>query len=117
QPAPPLSVPGEHPLLAQLNQETRQLYSEVRPSVVRVQMPIPRWTTDYAMRSLARWQQLDPEVRQRLTLEQSKSTRTEQIAPGVRGSRSYGEMRSVTPPSPQSDGDLSANTIFVNPAT
>jgi len=106
RPVAPPTAPGEHPLLAQLNQETRQLFGEVRPSVVRVQLPVPRWTNDYALRSLDRWQKLDPEVRSRLSQDRPTVLRGESVRAGA---------RDATPPSPQADGNLSSNTIYVNP--
>jgi small nuclear ribonucleoprotein (snRNP)-like protein len=52
-------------MLQELNRETEALYREVGASLVRVQLPKPRWMNDYAMAPINR-DRIDPEVRKRL---------------------------------------------------
>ena len=61
--------PSTRPLLNQLNDESQNLYNEVRVSIVRVQLPPPRWMSDLALADnpLDKWgAQLDPAVRAKL---------------------------------------------------
>ena len=64
--APAAPPPTSRPMLDELNRETESLYKEVGASLVRVQMPKPRWMSDYANAPMNRWDKLDPEVRKRL---------------------------------------------------
>ena len=52
-------------MLEELNHETETLYREVGTSLVRVQLPKPRWMNDYAMAPINR-DRLDPDVRKRI---------------------------------------------------
>jgi S1-C subfamily serine protease len=54
-------------MLDQLNRETQALYRQVQTGVLRVQLPTPKWASDYAMAPIDRWgKKIDPEVRKKL---------------------------------------------------
>jgi S1-C subfamily serine protease len=60
------------PLLQQINHETQALYESVRPGLVLVQLPPPRWVAQLMEQNnlLKKWgQQLDPTVREKLEEE------------------------------------------------
>lgn len=60
---------GQEPsLLEQLDRETQAMYRQVQQSVVRVELPPPAWVEELLVgeHPAAKWQQLDPEVRQTL---------------------------------------------------
>jgi S1-C subfamily serine protease len=66
------------PLLQQLSDETQQLYTQSRHSMVRVQLPTPQWLDQYNQRQLLlqKWgSQLDPQVREKLMEEQERYER------------------------------------------
>ncbi len=60
------------PLLERLDQEMRGLYESVQQSVVRVQLPPPRWVAEMLAEDhpAARWTDLDPQVKSRLDAQQ-----------------------------------------------
>jgi S1-C subfamily serine protease len=64
----PASLGRRHPLLDQLNRETRSLYDDVRQSVVRAQVPPQQWIDSYVKRQnlLNKYQNLSPEVKKEL---------------------------------------------------
>src|SRR4051812_2523921 len=64
----PASIGQRHPLLEQLNRETRSLFDDVRRSVVRAQVPPQQWMDNYAKKQnpLNKYQNLSPEVRKEL---------------------------------------------------
>src|SRR5258708_821102 len=64
KPAEP--APSRRPMLDELNRETEALYRDVAASLVRVQLPQPRWMGEYAMAPMKNWDKLDPDVRKRL---------------------------------------------------
>lgn len=67
--AEPATQPSAHPLLDALNRETQDLSHNLQGSVLRVQMPTPRWVIDLANRDRDnRFDKynLDPAVRQQL---------------------------------------------------
>jgi hypothetical protein len=74
QPPPPQAPIGPvptspHPLLDQLDRESRALYSDIQGSVVRVVLPPPNWAKELAAKSnpLNKWgNQLDEGVRKKL---------------------------------------------------
>lgn len=72
EPAP--STRPSTPLLDQLDRESRQLYQHLQQSMVRVEMPTPRWLRELAAEQnlLQKWRDLDPQVR-RLLEEQGFS--------------------------------------------
>jgi hypothetical protein len=70
--------PQRRPMLEALNHETEALYREVSASLVRVQLPQPKWMNDYAMAPMNRWDNLAPDVRKRL--EQQRPPGQDQIA-------------------------------------
>ena len=78
-PAPaPAAAAGARPLLQQLNQETQSLYHEVQASVVRVQLPPPRWAgavlVDADDNPIHKWaDQLDEPVKRQLAQEQGQA--------------------------------------------
>src|SRR3954453_8113450 len=61
----PAPAGERHPLLEQLNRETRALYDDVQRSVLRVQLPPQRWLDNYAAKQnpLAKYQNLSPQMR------------------------------------------------------
>jgi S1-C subfamily serine protease len=66
------------PLLQQLSNETQDLYTQSRHSMVRVQLPTPQWLDQYNRRQmlLQKWgAQLDPQVREKLIEEQERYER------------------------------------------
>lgn len=65
---PGVAMGQESSLLEQLDRETQAMYRQVQQSVVRVQLPPPAWVEDLLIgeHPAAKWQQLDPEVRQTL---------------------------------------------------
>lgn len=68
-----------YPLLEQLNRETQSLYLEVQGSLVRVQLPTPKWIRDAAAKDdpLARWNNIvDPQVKQRIDERRLANVRT-----------------------------------------
>lgn len=78
--APAADVPADrpapaHPLLDQLSRETQDLYRGLRGSVLRVQMPPPRWLNDPAARD-GQWDRkyknLNPDVRRTLEQQQQR---------------------------------------------
>src|SRR5205085_8624760 len=66
----PAAEPQRLPLLEQLTRETQALQAEVRQSVLRVQLPPPRWLDAAAGREaddpLKKYKDLDPRVREQL---------------------------------------------------
>jgi hypothetical protein len=74
---PPAPAAGTRPLLQQLNQETQSLYHEVQASVVRVQLPPPRWAGDVFVdpdNPIHKWaDQLDAPVKKQLEQEQAQA--------------------------------------------
>ncbi|HZL38552.1 MAG TPA: PDZ domain-containing protein [Tepidisphaeraceae bacterium] len=82
----PLPTPAR-PLLDALNRETQGLFQEVRASVVRVQLPQPRWMNAYARAPLNHWEQLDPGMRKRLEPSLLSGTtvivRTQRAGPAI----------------------------------
>ena len=64
----PAPVGERHPLLEQLNRETRALYEDVQRSVVRVQLPPQRWLDNFAAKQnpLAKYQNLSPQMRKEI---------------------------------------------------
>jgi hypothetical protein len=72
--APPAPPAPAHPLLDQLNHETQDLYHGLRGSILRVQMPPPRWMSDPAARDghWDRYKNLTPEVRRQLEQKQQR---------------------------------------------
>ncbi len=61
------------PLLEQINRETQSLFESVKPGLVRVQLPVPRWMAQLGEMDdpLAKWN-LDPKVKERLRAERAK---------------------------------------------
>lgn len=105
-------APTVHPLLEQLNQETQQLYRQVRPGVVRVQLPVPRWVDAYALGTINRWEKLDPEMRRQIQ-QQWRQNHTS-MAPASSDA-------AINPPNPSGPGDAASSgaangrIIFVRP--
>src|SRR5205809_650391 len=64
----PAPIGQRHPLLEQLNRETRALYDDVQRSVVRVQLPPQRWLENYATKQnpLSKYQNLSPQMRKEI---------------------------------------------------
>src|SRR3954471_7130475 len=64
----PASIGQRHPLLEQLNRETRALYDDVQRSVVRVQLPPQRWLDNYVAKQnpLAKYQNLSAQMRREI---------------------------------------------------
>ena len=59
--------PTTRPMLDQLNRETQGLYRQVQTGVFRVQLPPPKWASEYAREPIDRWaDKLDPDVRKKL---------------------------------------------------
>jgi len=52
------------PTLERINNETQALYEFVRPGLVRVELPVPKWMTELGSRDslLNKWD-LDPKIR------------------------------------------------------
>ncbi|HZK82494.1 MAG TPA: PDZ domain-containing protein [Humisphaera sp.] len=80
--APSATSQLRRPMLEELNHETEALYREVNASLVRVQLPQPKWMNDYAMAPMNRWDKLAPDVRKRL--EQQRLPVQEQNFSNVR---------------------------------
>jgi hypothetical protein len=72
---------GTRPLLQQLNEETQSLYREIQAGVVRVQLPPPKWAGQPLAGPddpLHKWgNELNPEVKQQLELEQKGAQKGE----------------------------------------
>src|SRR5439155_26116270 len=71
-------LPTSHPLLEQLDRETRGLIADVQGGVVRVQLPPPLWVREIAAREnpVNRWgSELNDDVKKRL-LEELQSAQT-----------------------------------------
>jgi len=106
-PAPALArrqgrpTPSEQPapMLERINAETQALYEHVRPCLVRVQLPVPKWMEKLGQQDnpINRWS-LDPEVRQALEAQRQ----------GI----ATGQMQAIITPStqPQSQPQSGAAT-------
>jgi len=70
------------PTLERINQETQALFETVRPGLVSVQLPVPKWLSALGERDnpINKWQ-LDPEVREALEAQQSKGQVNAVISP------------------------------------
>jgi PDZ domain len=68
-------TPSEQPapMLERINAETQALYEHVRPGLVRVQLPLPKWMEQLGQQDnpINRWP-LDPQVRETLESQQGK---------------------------------------------
>ncbi len=71
--ADPETGPATRPVLDQLNREVQSLYRESQNGLVRLQLPAPRWLNDYALAPINKWQNIDPEVRQKLEQAQQQA--------------------------------------------
>jgi PDZ domain len=73
--------PEKRPLLEELTRETQLLHREVRRSVLRVQLPPPRWLDEGAAREadnpLNKYKGLDPTVRRQLEQRTRRAASTE----------------------------------------
>ena len=84
-------TPTTRPLLTELNLETRELFTQVAPSIVRVQMPLPTSISFMPDDPLSKWaDRLDPQSLARLAELQRRS-------PGT--SFATAEIRPTTAPS------------------
>jgi hypothetical protein len=98
--------------LAQLNQETQALYREVRPGIVRVQLPVPRWADAYAMGPASQWEKLSPEIRRQL-LQQGRPIREE--LKSTTSSQTPGRESPARPAQSPTDASAPTRIIFVRP--
>src|SRR3954447_7230247 len=91
----PGPTPSERPapMLERINAETQALYEHVRPGLVRVQLPLPKWMEQLGQQDnpINRWP-LDPQVREMLESQQGKLA--------------TGQMQAIIPPTtqPQTEG-------------
>jgi hypothetical protein len=62
------------PTLERINQETQALFDTVKPGLVRVQLPVPKWLSQIGERDnpLNKWQ-LDPDVRAAIKAQQGQA--------------------------------------------
>jgi S1-C subfamily serine protease len=89
--AQPTDNPTTRPLLNELNRETQELFKQIAPSIVRVQMPLPSNVAQPPDETLLKWaDRLDPQSLARLAELQRRS-------PGV--SFATAEIRPTTVPS------------------
>jgi PDZ domain len=66
---PAKAIADAYPMLEQLNRETQSLYRDVQASLVRVQLPTPKWIRQAAANEdpLAKWDKvIDPQVKARI---------------------------------------------------
>jgi S1-C subfamily serine protease len=89
--AQPTETPATRPLLNELNHETQELFKQISPSIVRVEMPLPSGHAPPPDETLLKWaDRLDPQLLARLVELQRR-------APGV--SFATAEIRPTTSPS------------------
>jgi S1-C subfamily serine protease len=89
--AQPTETPTTRPLLNELNRETQELFKQISPSIVRVQMPFPTNVAQPPDETLLKWaNRLDPQSLARLAELQRRS-------PGI--SFATAEIRPTTQPS------------------
>lgn len=105
---PPATRPAapSHPLLQQLNAETESLYRDISASLVRVQLPQPKWMNDYAMAPINRWEKLDPQVRRRLMQQMANSQ-------NIDGANNFAPQNAAPPPATEPSPAQYNNTILV----
>lgn len=71
--AEPDAGPATRPVLEQLSREIQTLYHDSQNGLVRVQLPAPRWLNDYALAPINKWQNINPDVRQKLEQAQQQA--------------------------------------------
>lgn len=106
QQQPPAASP--RPLLDQLNRESQALYGEVQGSLVRVQLPTPRWMNDATAEGspLSKYGNLDPEFRRHL---EAQPQPVRPFGPGAAPPDDRGGETPTTRPSPSPEGEPRLN--------
>src|SRR6476659_427463 len=80
----PALLGNRHPLLEQLNRETRALYDDVQQSVVRAQLPPQQWLSNYAAKQnpLNKYQNLSPQMKKEIERQEKQGPEREALVRG-----------------------------------
>src|SRR4051794_13005897 len=86
------------PTLERINNETQALYEFVRPGLVRVQLPVPKWMADLGGKDnpLNKWD-MDPKIRDTLGDAGAINTVISPTTPATQSSKGSGTAPSTQP--------------------